>query len=58
MAVYFSSITWRIPWTEEHGGLQTMGSQRVKTRLSMQHTLELYEMVTIIIHLTTGENDA
>ena len=20
---------WRIPWTEEHGGLQYMGSQRV-----------------------------
>ena len=26
-----SSIpTWRIPWTEEPGGLQSMGSQRVR----------------------------
>ena len=22
-------LAWRIPWTEEPGGLQTMGSQRV-----------------------------
>ena len=27
---YFSSIlAWRIPWTEEPDGLQSMGSQRV-----------------------------
>ena len=25
-----SSIAWRIPWTEEPGGLQPMGSQRVR----------------------------
>ena len=24
-----SSIAWKIPWTEEPGGLQSMGSQRV-----------------------------
>ena len=30
MAVYFSSITWRIPWTEEYGGLQTMGVTKSK----------------------------
>ena len=24
-----SSIAWRIPWTEEPGGLQSMGSHRV-----------------------------
>ena len=29
MATYSSIITWRIPWTEEPGGLQSMGSQRV-----------------------------
>ena len=26
---YYSSIAWKIPWTEEPGGLQSMGSQRV-----------------------------
>ena len=25
----FSILVWRIPWTEEPGGLQSMGSQRV-----------------------------
>ena len=24
-------FSWRIPWTEESGGLQSMGSQRVGT---------------------------
>ena len=27
-----SSIIWRIPWTEEPGGLQSMGSQRDTTK--------------------------
>ena len=29
MAAHSSVLTWRIPWTEEPGGLQSMGSQRV-----------------------------
>ena len=29
MAAHSSILTWRIPWTEEPGGLQSMGSQRV-----------------------------
>ena len=28
MATYSSILAWRIPWTEEPGSLQTMGSQR------------------------------
>ena len=30
---YSSSFAWRIPWTKEPGGIQSMGSQRVR-RLS------------------------
>ena len=30
MATYTSVLTWRIPWTEEPGGLQSMGLQRVR----------------------------
>ena len=26
---HYSILAWRIPWTEESGGLQSMGSQRV-----------------------------
>ena len=29
MAIHFSIFAWRIPWTEEPGELQYMGSQRV-----------------------------
>ena len=28
-ATHYSILAWRIPWTEEPGGLQSMGSQRV-----------------------------
>ena len=30
MATHFSILAWRIPWTEEPGGLQSMRSQRVR----------------------------
>ena len=30
MATHSSILAWKIPWTEETGGLQFMGSQRVK----------------------------
>ena len=29
MATHSSTLAWRIPWTEEPGRLQSMGSQRV-----------------------------
>ena len=29
MATHSSILAWRIPWTEELGGLQSMGLQRV-----------------------------
>jgi len=29
MATHFHILAWRIPWAEETGGLQSMGSQRV-----------------------------
>ena len=30
MAAHSIVLAWRIPWTEEPGGLQSMGSQRVR----------------------------
>ena len=29
MATHSSILAWKIPWTEEHGRLQSTGSQRV-----------------------------
>ena len=30
MVIHSSTIAWKIPWTEEPGRLQSMGSQRVR----------------------------
>ena len=30
IATHSSMLAWKIPWTEEPGGLQSMGSQRVR----------------------------
>ena len=30
MATHYSILAWRVPWTEEPGSLQSMGSQRVR----------------------------
>ena len=43
MAIHFSTLAWKIPWTEERGGLQSTGSQRVRhnwvTSLSLVTTV-------------------
>ena len=30
MATHSSNLAWKIPWTEEPGGLQSVGTQRVR----------------------------
>ena len=34
MATHSSILAWKLPWTEEPGRLQSMGSQNCQTRLS------------------------
>ena len=34
MATHSSILAWEIPWTEEPGGLQSMGSQKVRHDLA------------------------
>ena len=38
MATHSSILTWRIPWSEEPGGLQSMGLQRVGDNWVTRHT--------------------
>ena len=38
MGTHFSLLAWRIPWTEEPGRLQPMGSQRVRHDFVAKHT--------------------
>ena len=37
MATHSSILAWKFPWTEEPGGLQSMGSQRVRHNLASKH---------------------
>ena len=37
MATHSSILAWRIPWTEEPGGLQAMGLQRAGHDLVTKH---------------------
>ena len=36
VATQSSILAWRIPWTDQPGGLQSMGSQKSQTPLSNQ----------------------
>ena len=38
MAPHSSYLAWRIPWTEEPGGLQSIGLQRVRQDWAIKHT--------------------
>ena len=38
MAAHSSTLAWRIPWTEEPGRLQSLGSQRVGHHWACTHT--------------------
>ena len=37
MAAHSSVLAWKTPWTEDSGGLQSMGSQRVGHDLESKH---------------------
>ena len=37
MTTHSNILAWRIPWIEEPGGLQSMGSQRVRHDLETEH---------------------
>ena len=41
MATHSSILAWRIPWTEEPGGLQSMGSKRVGHDLATEHMCKI-----------------
>ena len=38
MATHSSTLAWKIPWTEEPGGLQFTGSQRVRPDCVTKHS--------------------
>ena len=48
MATHSSILAWRIPWTEEPGGLQSMGLQRVRHDwVTNTHTMNLVQFSSV-----------
>ena len=47
MATHSSILAWKIPWTEEPGGLQSMGLQKSQTQLSDKATTTIRERKNI-----------
>jgi len=48
MVTHSSILTWRMPWTEEPGGLQSMGSQRVSTTERLTYFFIIIEYNSIL----------
>ena len=44
IATHSSIFAWKIPWTEEPGGLQSMGSQRVEHYWAAEHIYTVSEL--------------
>ena len=47
MATHCSVLAWRIPWTEEPGGLQSMESQRVRYTWATEHAMPWLSLVYV-----------
>ena len=41
IATHSSILAWRIPWTEKPGGIQSMGSQRVRHNIATNTFISL-----------------
>ena len=55
MATHASILAWEIPWTEEPGGIQSMGLQRIKHDWACMHALMhvLYAVLYSKVHKIT-----
>ena len=50
MGTHSSILAWRIQWTEEPGGLQSMGSQRVRHTWPTKHSTVLLSVGTEFVY--------
>ena len=48
MATHSNILAWKVPWTEESGGLKSMGLQKSQTRLTCMHTIETLVQLFLI----------
>ena len=52
MATHSSILAWEIPWTEEPGGIQSTGLQRVRHDLATKTTMTLLT-IAITLYITS-----
>ena len=48
MSTHSSILAWRIPWTEERGGLQSMESQRVRHDLATKQQINNVQVIFLL----------
>ena len=48
MATHTSILAWRIPWTEDPGGLQSMGSQSQTRQHTHTHCIQCVRVVYFV----------
>ena len=53
MAIHSSTVAWKIPWTEEPGRLQSMGSQRVRHNWATSLSLSLELNSPVPVHFSS-----
>ena len=54
METHSSILVWRIPWTEEPRGLQTIASHRVRhncSNLAHTHTLNITDLLGKLVNI-------
>ena len=49
MATHFSIIAWEIPWTEEPGGLESMGLQKSQTQQRLNNNNNILSVDVLYI---------
>ena len=55
LATQSSILAWRIPWTEEPGGLQSMGFQRVQYNLRNEYFYAFGNLAWVLLFLVGVE---
>ena len=58
MAPHSSNFAWKIPWTEEPGGLQSIGLQRVDTTERLNDNNEGLQCIYLGRTQSSPENEA
>ena len=56
MASYSSILAWEIPWTEDPGGLQSMGLQKSQARQRLRNNSNKHVMIEKLPHILTEVN--